>query len=304
MALNTVASERAVRPNGAGDSSAPLRSALQQRPACVFDPADPWTQAYHRGLRRGALEGAVVLEVGVGAGAAVELALRLGARRVYATDVDERVLRFAARALRAHMQRGAARLLERPMSLLSSAECQPALSEVDVVIGNLPQVIWTGGRGDSPKIADAGSHYYRASSYSGGRYNPLGLGLISELLVQVRRLSRMARVLLTVSGRIGWEPVERMFAEAGFDARVVHGTVVPQCPRTSTEFFVQLEQSLTFPARPAIGFTGCSFFEDPDAARAIDAAQAKRRLQGSDRKPCFHRLWVIEGRPRAEASIS
>lgn len=72
-----------------------------ETPDFAFDPDDPWTQTFQEGLARADLKGKTVYEVGVGTGINVAFILQsCGARRVYGSDLDPRLVVLAERNIK------------------------------------------------------------------------------------------------------------------------------------------------------------------------------------------------------------
>jgi SAM-dependent methyltransferase len=279
------------------------RAPLRQRkvPAHVFDPDDPWSVAMRRGLTQIGLRGAHVFEVGVGSGVSAAFMLdRCGAAKVTASDIDERVLRFARRVLREPITRGHVRLMPEATSLLGTHDFQNAVAQCDLVVGNLPQVLWLDLGGHSPQIADAGAHYYKPAPFAASPFNALGLGLNHTLLQQVRQYAPSGRVALVLSGRVRWPAIESMFAAARWVPRVLFDGIVPQCPKTRLHFFADIEaRADEVRAETGVPFRRCEFFLDAKGEQEIDARTALAVQQDSVGKAkVFHRLYVVAGQAR------
>ena len=280
-------------------------------PDFVFDPGDDWTRVFQEGLSRLSLSRKNVYEVGLGSGSNVAFLLnRCSASRVAGSDIDARVVRSAS----ANVKRWAPEQchnfapINGSVDLLDSAEARAAASNSDFIIGSIPQVIDVGifnGKicGDQeqeakgsrpPRLPDHIAHYYDGTRFEDYPFNAIGQGLNEALLRQAREVAPHAEVILVLSGRVGPELLLQLFRDNGYRPEVVYEEIVPQCPKTSISFFVELEAGVRDPT-PFWQFNGC-FYADPEGKEQLSAAGAqKRRDAVPSAQPVYHKLYVIKG---------
>lgn len=291
----------------------PAPGVTPERPGFAFDPTDPWTETFQRGLERAGLRGRRVYEVGIGTGTNVAFMLRLlGAAEVSGSDLDPRLAELAERNVRNLAPEHADRFrpVHGEVSLIDSPEAQAAVERADVVVGCLPQVgdpddiRFTAFR-DAQKIGlkeaakvrseDHIAHYYPWSLFDDYPFNSVGLGLNEALLRRLRVSAPAAEVVLNFGSRIGKQIIFAMFEANAYRPEILHSQVVRQDAGTDISFFVTLETALA--ETGSDGDFACEFFADPDGEDHISALQAQAMLDRDPGAAIYHEVCVIRGMP-------
>jgi SAM-dependent methyltransferase len=282
-------------------------------PSFAFDPADPWTETFQRGLERADLAGKRIYEVGIGTGTNVAFLLRLcKAALVSGSDLDPRLVELAERNVRSlapeeadlfHPIRGA-------VSLIDTEEAMAQIAQTDVVIGCLPQVGDPGDKrlaafreaqsvelteGADDKADDHIAHYYPWAAFDSYPFNSVGLGLNEALLQRVRKQAPDAQVVMNFGCRIGVPILFELFEACGYTPEKLYSQIVRQDAGTDISFFVMLEEALkgTGLERDFV----CAFFADKDGKKPLSARAAQALLDEDPETPLFHEVCVIRGLP-------
>lgn len=284
-------------------------------PEFAFDPTDPWTETFQKGLERAGLRGKRVYEVGIGTGINVAFLLRMcGAAQVSGSDLDPRLVVLAERNVRSlapeeadlfHPVRGT-------VSLIDTKEARARIAETDVIIACLPQVGDPGDRrltafrqaqdvalpeGADEKADDHIAHYYPWAAFDEYPFNSVGLGLNEALLHRIRDRAPAAEVIMNFGCRIGTGIIFELFEANGFRPEKLYSQIVRQDSGTDISFFVMLEKALkgTGLEKDLV----CAFFADEDAASPLSASEAQVLLDRDPETPLYHEVCVIRAVPVA-----
>lgn len=294
-------------------------TATPEAPAFAFDPTDPWTETFQKGLKRAALGGRRVYEVGIGTGINVAFMLRLcGAGAVSGSDLDPRLAALAERNVRnlAPQQAGRFAPVQGAVSLIDTPEALEEVVRADVVIGCLPQVGDPGdGRLEALRAAqntplaagveergdDHIAHYYPWTEFDSYPFNAVGLGLNEALLRRLRCAAPQAEVVLNFGARIGTAILAACFEANGYRPETLHSQIVRQDAGTDISFFVALERTL--------GDTGferefrCEFYADPAGRKRLSACEAQALIDTDPEAPLYHEVCVLRGTPVLEEAL-
>ncbi|PVB61410.1 s-adenosyl-l-methionine--l-methionine S-methyltransferase [Labrenzia sp. 011] len=284
-------------------------------PDFAFDPTDPWTETFQKGLERAGLSGKRIYEVGIGTGINVAFLLRMcGVAHVSGSDLDPRLVVLAERNVRSlapeeadmfHPVRGA-------VSLIDTDEARTRIAETDVIIACLPQV---GDPGDGrltafreaqsvelpesaeEKADDHIAHYYPWAAFDQYPFNSVGLGLNEALLRRIRDHAPAAQVIMNFGCRIGTGIIFEMFEANGFRPEKLYSQIVRQDAGTDISFFVMLEKALkgTGLEKDLV----CAFFADAEGASPLSASEAQTLLDRNPDTPLYHEVCVIRAVPAA-----
>ena len=260
-------------------------------PPSVFDPADPWAQAFRRGLAK--LEGVKGTWYEVGVGAGVNIAAMLETHhnivKIYGSDYVAETTEVAKSNVA-----GLQFLPDRFQPLAGSIDILTSIREhahfngqgkFDGVFACIPQVAYPKSGVD---IKDAPAHYFDFEAvHFDPKLDACFLGLQEKLLYQARgHLPQGGRAVLNLAGRVPLETLFKMFDEFGYDPEIIHREPVMQHAGTSIEELVHAE------SMNGIEFT---FYESPACTgSAINATTAQRDFLD---KHChvYHELYVIQG---------
>lgn len=262
-------------------------------PAHAFRP-DEWTEAFQRGLLKSGLNGKSVYEVGVGTGINVQhLIERCGARVVYGSDIDSRLIPLAQRNVQKLLDgrslqfipiSGSTNLLDIQNDELRQ---QIRRETLGAVVACLPQAFQPADAQPGP---DDAAHYYPQEYFSEMPFNSFALGLNEALLAQARERHPRTSVILNLAGRVGLSRLLEMFKSNGYRPEIVHEERIPQCPTTNLGYFVDLERLLQTAGAVS---SRCEFFDE--TGQEIGAREAEERRRAS--RPVFHNIYVIKGDP-------
>lgn len=282
-------------------------------PSFAFNPKDPWTETFQRGLQSANLRGKKAYEVGVGTGVnAAYLLTNCEAEEVTGSDLDPRLIALAESNVRSLAPRLAHRFnpVRGPVSLLDTDEARAQVALADVVIGSLPQV---GEPGDlrvaairealHVRLADGAeeladdhiAHYYPWTEFDEYPFNSVGLGLNEALLTRVREHAPQAEVIMNFGCRIGAQIIFDCFAANGFKPQKISSQIVEQHSGTDISFFVALEKSLQ--GTELDGDFKCLFYADKDAQTPLSACEAQTLIERDSEAALFHEVCVIRGTP-------
>ncbi len=296
-------------------SSAGNSGATPEVPSFAFDPTDPWTETFQKGLEKADLSGKRVYEVGIGTGTNVAFLLRLcKAASVSGSDLDPRLVELAERNVKNLAPEDAERFhpVKGAVSLIDTEEARARIAETDVVIGCLPQV---GDPGDGrlaafreaqsvdlpesaeEQAADHIAHYYPWAAFDEYPFNSVGLGLNEALLHRIREHAPSAEVIMNFGCRIGTGIIFELFEANGFSPEKLHSQIVRQDAGTDISFFVMLEKALkgTGLERELV----CAFFADKDARKPLSACEAQELIDKDPEAPVFHEVCAIRAVPAA-----
>ncbi|WP_138469348.1 class I SAM-dependent methyltransferase [Poseidonocella sp. HB161398] len=284
-----------------------------ETPSFAFDPGDPWTRTFQKGLERAGLDGKRVYEVGIGTGINAAFLLRMcRAADVSGSDLDPRLAALAERNVRNLAPEEAHRFhpVHGAVSLIDTDEARARIARSDAVIACIPQV---GDPGDARVAAfrdahevelgdsaqdrsdDHIAHYYPWNLFDQYPYNAIGLGLNEALLRRVREAAPTAQLIMNFGARIPVSLLEAMFEANGYRPEVLHSQMVRQDGGTDISFFVTLERAMK-----GTGFEAalvCEFFADPQGRMPLSACEAQALQEDSPGTPLFHRVCVIRGTP-------
>lgn len=289
-----------------------------ERPNFAFDPTDPWTVTFQKGLERAELEGRRVYEVGVGTGINVAFLLRMcGVDTVYGSDLDVRLPELAERNVKDLAPKEAHRFhpIKGSVSLIDTPDAQAAIAETDVVIACLPQVgdpndqrvaafreaqnaPLAEGTGKGP-AEDHVAHYYPWAMFDEYPYNSVGLGLNEALLRRVREKAPKAEVIMNFGARIGTDILFDFFRSNGYEPEKISTMIVHQHEGTDISFFVALERSLQ--GTGVESEFSCKFFADADGKKPISACDAQEMLNADPKTILYHEVCTIRGTPVAKS---
>jgi SAM-dependent methyltransferase len=284
-------------------------------PEFAFDPTDPWTETFQKGLERAGLGGKRIYEVGIGTGINVAFLLRIcGAAQVSGSDLDPRLVVLAERNVRslAPEEADLFQPVKGAVSLIDTEEARARIAETDVVIACLPQVGDPGDRRltafreaqdvDLPdraaeKADDHIAHYYPWAAFDDYPFNSVGLGLNEALLHRIRDHAPQAEVIMNFGCRIGPGIIFEMFEANGFRPEKLFSQIVRQDVGTDISFFVMLEKALkgTGLEKELV----CEFFADAKAKKPLSACEAQDRLDRDPETPLYHEVCVIRAVPAA-----
>lgn len=285
-----------------------------EAPSFAFDPTDPWTETFQKGLERAGLAGRRVYEVGLGTGVNVAFMLRFcRAAQVSGSDLDPRLADIALRNVQSLSPGDAHRFrpVRGTVSLIDTPEAQAEIARADVVVGCLPQVGDPGDRrlaafreaqrapmaaGAEVRTEDHIAHYYPWAEFDDYPFNAVGLGLNEALLRRLRACAPGAEVILNFGNRIGTPILFSCFEANGYRPEKLHSQVVRQHAGTDISFFVALERALA-----GTGFErdlSCVFFADPGGRVRLSAAEAQARVDADPGAALYHEVCVIRGRPQ------
>lgn len=273
-------------------------------PSYAFDPYEPWSMAFRRGLSKIDFNNKYVYEVGVGSGAVARyLISAYDVNRVYGSDLDPRLIPLSVRNIRRLSDRHKSSFIPiyGSTNLLNLVErgkgyeviARGIFPNLHYVVAYLPQIAEPLTLSPLHIFPDHWARYYDHDLYSKSQFNAHGLGVIESLLRQTRKWCPQATVVLCLAGRPGGLILESLFSAHGYQFDIVHTEVVQQCPKTSILSYVQMEaESEEFIGNEII----FEFFLDECCRYKITATQA-HLTRGYERKPIYHRLHVIKGEP-------
>ncbi|TYC60513.1 class I SAM-dependent methyltransferase [Rhodobacterales bacterium] len=284
-----------------------------EAPSFAFDPTDPWTETFQRGLEIADLSGKRVYEVGIGTGTNAAFLLQLcDAAYVSGSDLDPRLIELAERNVHSLAPQKSAQFhpVRGAVSLIDTDEARAQIAETDVVIACLPQVGDPGDKRlaafreaqsiDLPETASAQAddhiaHYYPWGAFDNYPFNSVGLGLNEALLQRIREHAPKAQVVMNFGCRIGTKVIFELFEANGFKPEELYSQIVKQDAGTDISFFVMLEK--------ALDGTGlekdfvCKFFTDPEGKQPLSACDAQSLLEKDVETPIYHKVAVIRGIP-------
>lgn len=284
-------------------------------PSFAFDPNDPWTETFQRGLKCADLSGKKAYEVGIGTGVnAVFLLTDCEAEDVSGSDLDPRLIELADANVRSLAPEYADRFnpVHGPVSLIDTDEAHELVGAADVVIASLPQVGDPGDPGivamrealDVPlaegadEVADDHiAHYYPWTEFKQYPFNAVGLGLNEALLSRVREHAPQAEVVMNFGSRIGTEIIFDCFTANGFEPEKLSSQIVEQHGGTDISFFISLEKALQ-----NSGYDNdfrCHFYADKKAQNPLSACEARELVEQNPDASLFHEVCVIRGTPVA-----
>ncbi|GKX33601.1 MAG: hypothetical protein MnENMB40S_12190 [Rhizobiaceae bacterium MnEN-MB40S] len=284
-----------------------------EAPGFAFDPGDPWTQTFQKGLERANLQGKTVYEVGIGTGINAAFVLRMcGASTVFGSDLDPRLVELAERNIRSLSPEHAEQFqpVKGAVSLIDTEEARAKIAQTDVVIACLPQV----GDPDDSRLAafreaqsvplasgaderaeDHIAHYYPWAMFDEYPFNAVGLGLNEALLHRIRKHAPKAEVVMNFGCRIGADIIFDFFRANGFEPEKLASQMVRQDAGTDISFFVALEKALT-----GTGLEKefvCEFFADEKGDMPLSACEAQTLSKRDPDVALYHEVCVIHGRP-------
>ena len=281
-------------------------------PEFAFDPTDPWTETFQRGIEKSGLSGKRVYEVGIGTGINVAFMLQIcDAISVAGSDLDPRLADLAARNVRDLAPKKADRFHAVPgaVSLIDSPEAQEQIAKADIVVGCLPQVgtpddvrLEAFRKAQKAKLADGANtrdedhiaHYYPWGEFDSFPFNSVGLGLNEALLRRVKAAAPKADVILNFGARVGTSVLFELFEANGYEPEKLHSQIVLQHAGTDISFFVALENAL---AKTGLEreFT-CEFYADPEGRTRLSAREVQARIDADPKAEVYHEVCVIRGR--------
>ena len=294
-------------------ASSQAGSGSPEAPSFAFDPDDPWTDTFQKGLALANLSGKRIYEVGVGTGTNPVFLLKdCNAAIVSGSDLDPRLVELAERNVKSLAPEKADRFIpvKGAVSLIDTEEARARVAQSDVVIGCLPQV---GDPGDErltefreaqkvelPETAeeqadDHIAHYYPWEIFDKYPFNSIGLGLNEALLVRVRRQAPKAEVIMNFGCRIGIDLIFNLFEANGYRPEKLFSQLVRQDVGTDISFFVMLEKALkgTGLEKDLV----CCFFADHKGKKPLSACEAQKLIDQDPQTPLFHEVAVILGKP-------
>jgi len=284
-----------------------------ETPDFAFDPDDPWTQTFQEGLARADLKGKTVYEVGVGTGINVAFILQsCGARRVYGSDLDPRLVVLAERNIKILSPEHAKHFkpVHGSVSLVDTDEAREKIAKTDVVIACIPQVgepsderLTAFREAQSIELAEGAgdeaedhiAHYYPWSLFDQYPYNSVGLGLNEALMRRIREHAPKAELVMNFGCRIGTEIICECFEANGYKPEKIASKIVLQHSGTDISFFVSLEKALngTEYEKQLV----CKFYGDPESKQPLSATKAQEMINDDPNVPLYHEVAVIRGTP-------
>lgn len=282
-------------------------------PDFAFDPTDPWTETFQKGLTLAELAGKHVYEVGIGTGMnAVYLLQSCNAATVSGSDLDPRLAKLAARNVETLAPEHADRFkpVIGPVSLIDSEAARTQVAKADTIIACLPQVTCPKDEkfaairdahdveiDDSAqeKSADHIAHYYPWEMFDAFPFNAVGLGLNEALLRSARKAAPEARLIMNFGARIPTATICAMYEANGYAPKILHSQMVEQDAGTDISFFVTLEKAMQGTGLEAE--IVCEFFADREGQEPLSASAAQARQEEAPEKPLYHRVCVVDARP-------
>jgi tetrahydromethanopterin S-methyltransferase subunit B len=293
------------------DKDAPTPEA----PEYAFDPTDPWTQTFQKGLARAGLQGKAVYEVGIGTGINAAFVLRsCKAAAFYGSDLDPRLVELAERNIHSLSPEHASLFqpVKGPVSLIDTDEAREKIAKTDVVIACIPQVGDPSdprfkafreeqsvplGDGADEQSQDHIAHYYPWTMFDDYPFNAVGLGLNEALLRRLREHAPKAEVVMNFGCRVGIDTIFEMFRANGYEPEKLYSQIVLQDAGTDISFFVALEGALqgTGLEKEFV----CKFFADRDGEQPLSALEAQSLIEKDPQVALYHEVSVVRGRPTA-----
>ncbi len=241
----------------------------------VFVPDPAWSHAFAAGLQAVNFGGKRVAEVGVGSG--VNMAGLVLCDRPVASFLGVDIANEAVAASQCLADKHGMNVVLRQSDLIK-AVTNKELAGLEEIIGCIPQVpVHPGDIHTAREFSD----YYEETGIKEDAY---GLGLIAQLLDQVKERAPHAAVTLNIGGRPSMDRIAALYADRGFNYRIVHEEMVRQEPTTSLASLAELE------FRGAPDF---HLFSDQSGRKEkeINASAAEKlRLAGG---PVFHKIYVM-----------
>ncbi|TNY34353.1 class I SAM-dependent methyltransferase [Pelagovum pacificum] len=284
-----------------------------EAPEFAFDPTDPWTQTFQRGLELAGLGGRRVYEVGIGTGINAAFMLRMcNAARVSGSDLDPRLVELAERNVRALVPEKIRQFkpVRGAVSLIDTEEARAEIAETDVVIACLPQVGDPDcdrfgafreemrvplAAGADVRAEDHIAHYYPWAMFDDYPFNTVGLGLNEALLSRLVEQAPDCEVVMNFGCRIGTGILFEMFEAHGYKPEKLHSQMALQHAGTDISFFVTLERALKGTGMEG-GFV-CEFFADEAGKQPLSAIEAQARMDADPEAGIYHEVCVIKGVP-------
>lgn len=282
-------------------------------PEFAFDPTDPWTETFQKGLELTGLRGKRVYEVGIGTGINVAFMLQIcDAAAVSGSDLDPRLVDLAERNVRDLAPRKAGRFhpVAGAVSLIDTPEARAQVERADVIVGCLPQVgepddvrLRAFRKAQKAKLADGAdtrdqdhiAHYYPWTEFDSYPFNSVGLGLNEALLRRIRATAPSADVVLNFGARVGSAVLFELFEANGYVPEKLHSQIVLQHAGTDISFFVALEKALEQTGLER-DFT-CEFYADAEGRTRLSATDVQARIDKNSDAEIYHEVCVIRGRP-------
>ena len=282
-------------------------------PSFAFDPEDPWTDTFQKGLKAANLQGKKAYEVGIGTGINAAFLLTVcGADEVSGSDLDPRLIELAESNVRSLAPDFAHHFnpVRGPVSLIDTDEARALVAEADVVIGSLPQVGEPGDPGiatfrerlqvplaeGAENVADDHiAHYYPWTAFDEYPFNAVGLGLNEALLQRVREHAPHAEVVMNFGCRIGSDIIFDCFRANGFEPEKISSQIVEQHSGTDISFFIALEKTLQ--GTTLNSEFKCHFYADKAATQPLSACQAQALITKNPDASLYHEVCVVHGTP-------
>lgn len=294
-------------------SLADARRSSPEVPDFAFDPTDPWTETFQKGLRQADLNGKRVYEVGIGTGMnAVFLLRACNALSVSGSDLDPRLAELAHRNVEALAPKEADRFrpVSGSVSLIDTDAARAEVNRADAVIACLPQVTCPNDEKFAAfrdahdveidetaqeKSADHIAHYYPWEMFDTYPFNAVGLGLNEALVRRVREAAPKAELIMNFGARIPTNTLMAMFTANGYTPSVLTSQMVEQDGGTDISFFVTLESAMQGTGLES-DFV-CEFFADKDGKEPLSALDAQTRQQEAPDQPLYHKVCVVRATP-------
>ena len=286
---------------------------LPEAPKFAFDPTDPWTETFQKGLEKAGLKNRRVYEVGIGTGINAAFMLRLcKASAVSGSDLDPRLAELAERNVRELAPRQASHFfpIKGAVSLIDTDEARHSVQQSDVVIACLPQVGDPSDQrlkafreahraqlahGADQRAEDHIAHYYPWAMFDEYPFNTVGLGLNEALLRRLQRHAPKAEVIMNFGARIGTDILFEFFRSNGYKPKKLYSQIVRQDQGTDISFFVALERALE--GTDWENDFACRFYADKLGSTSLTACEAQDALSADPETPLYHEVCVIRGVP-------
>lgn len=255
----------------------------EENPRFAFNPKDRWWKVFEKWYFTNDFKWIRALEVWVWTGVnAIKTMIVHDVLQIVWSDLEPDVVALSLDNVQKYCPSQAHKYDAVESNLLSNIDPK-FLSEVDFIMWCIPQAIlpkW------SKKNPDDSAHYYPWEYFNQYPFNYLALGLNEALLHQISQVSRQAKVLLNLAWRVWKDNLIELFETHWFNPEVKYEEIIPQCPSTSLDFFVKLEENW---------FNGCELYSDPNWSpkKRITAKEAER-IRKNEVKAYKWNVWDLE----------
>lgn len=235
-------------------------------PDYAFNPKDRWGRVFEWWFSTAELDWLRALEVWTWSAINVLKVLnKFKVIEIVWSDLEPDVVSLALKNVKKYCLEQSHKFTAVESNLLNQID-PDFLEKVDYIMWCIPQAILPKWAKKSP---DDSAHYYPWEYFTQYEFNKLALGLNEALLHQISQVSRQAKVLLNLAWRVWKDNLIKLFETHWFNPEVKYEEIIPQCPSTSLDFFVKLEEDW---------FNGCELYSDPNwnPKKRITAKEAER----------------------------